>query len=498
MWHFGMVGASAAATVNHDVNLVSYLAMEGARMAGMSWEHASEARAALNAIVTDPDHGVAALSNAQTISNLLKDYLPDAPREKSILVAAAEAGLAETLREHVSQGMDPDTAIRLTASSFSSTTPFTPEACDWVTDEIAMALGISKTPTLANPPPTKPAPGQGFPQSPATGAGGSGQPNPQEQPTAQGYRPGYSPSPQAGFAQPQSPGYPGQRPPPQPYQPAQAQGYPGPQVRPYQAQQPQPYPGQPRPYPAQPGFGQPGTPGGWGPGGYGSGGAFGGPAKQRGGRRGLIVAAVIVALIIAVVVAAALLAERQTPRLQGAGSPTASRTAPPSTPKNSPATTSGVESLATIMHPVGWPPVGSLCTQGGDVAFGFRASTVTSHTFCLETTLSNVVVYGYQFDSYRDYRAGLTHLNSRDHFVKTAKRCPPPAGGASAHGWYAPRNPKYMGRPGQILECFTRAGRPVLIWTMPTMNVLFIATTLVAGDSISRIYSQWWTNLHFG
>src|SRR5215469_2018464 len=113
-------------------------------MSDMSWEHASEARAALNAIVTDPDHGVAALSNAQTMSNLLKDYLPDAPREKSILVAAAEAGLADTLREHVSHGMDADTAIRLTASSFSSTTPFTPEACNWVTDELAVALGISE------------------------------------------------------------------------------------------------------------------------------------------------------------------------------------------------------------------------------------------------------------------------------------------------------------------------------------------------------------------
>src|SRR6266567_3806441 len=60
-------------------------------MADMSWEHAAEARAALTAIVTDPEHGVAALSSAQTMSNLLKDLLPDAPREKSMLVAAAEA-----------------------------------------------------------------------------------------------------------------------------------------------------------------------------------------------------------------------------------------------------------------------------------------------------------------------------------------------------------------------------------------------------------------------
>jgi len=217
-------------------------------MSDMSWEHASEARAALNAIVTDPEHGVAALSNAQTMSNLLKDYLPDAPREKSILVAAAEAGLADTLREHVSQGMDPNTAIRLTASSFSSSTPFTPDACNWVTDEIAVALGISQGRSPGNDPfggggqfgstpPGYPAPGSegqatqmaggqpgyppgqptnlgggsGYPQSPGQGFG-AGQVNPQERPTAQGYQPGYGPQGggQAGGAPTQAGGFGGQ------------------------------------------------------------------------------------------------------------------------------------------------------------------------------------------------------------------------------------------------------------------------------------------------
>ena len=114
-------------------------------MADLAWEHAAEARAALNAIVTDPEHGAAALSSPRTMSNLLKDLLPDAPREKNLLVAAAEAGLADTLKEHVSQGMDSSTAISLTASSFSARSPLTPDACRWVTGEIAMALGISET-----------------------------------------------------------------------------------------------------------------------------------------------------------------------------------------------------------------------------------------------------------------------------------------------------------------------------------------------------------------
>ena len=113
-------------------------------MADMPWEHADEARAALNAIVTDPEHGVAALSSPRTMGNLLKDLLPDAPREKNLLIAAAEAGVPDALREHVSQGMDSTTAVRLTASSFSATTPLTPAACSWVTGEIAVALGISE------------------------------------------------------------------------------------------------------------------------------------------------------------------------------------------------------------------------------------------------------------------------------------------------------------------------------------------------------------------
>jgi hypothetical protein len=118
-------------------------------MTDTSWEHAAEARAALNAIVTDPEHGIAALSSPQTMSNLLKDLLPDAPKEKSLLVAAAEAGLATKLKEHVDLGMDPGTAIKLTASSFSTTTPFTSDACAWVTGEIAGALGISEPPGSA-------------------------------------------------------------------------------------------------------------------------------------------------------------------------------------------------------------------------------------------------------------------------------------------------------------------------------------------------------------
>jgi hypothetical protein len=221
-------------------------------MADLPWEHAAEARAALNAIVTDPEHGVDALSSPRTMSNLLKDLLPDAPREKSLLIAAAEAGLADTLREHVSQGMDTSTAIRLTASSFSVSTPLSPDACNWVTSEIAMALGIS-SPAQAGAPGSGQEPGASYPSeaptrdyarppaqvvdsaampSQAIGqAGAQGVPQPSD--------PGH------GWAQPQSN--------PQSNPPAQAGGFQQPNTYPQPAayQQPGTYP--------PPAYQQPGT-----------------------------------------------------------------------------------------------------------------------------------------------------------------------------------------------------------------------------------------------
>ncbi len=112
-------------------------------MTSTSWEHQREVRDALRTIVSDPQLGVPALSSAQTMSNLLKDLLPDAPRETSVLVAAAEAGLAQVLLDHVSQGMDIATASSLTASAFAARTPFTADACNWAVAELSVALGLA-------------------------------------------------------------------------------------------------------------------------------------------------------------------------------------------------------------------------------------------------------------------------------------------------------------------------------------------------------------------
>jgi hypothetical protein len=127
-----------------------------------SWdEHQDEVREALRTIVSDPDFGERALSNAQVMANLLKDYLPDAPRETSVLVSAAEAGVADTLRGHVAEGMDVATASSLAASAFAARAPYQPEACDWVVREFAVAMGLTPTPPRVS-------------RRTGTGAGGAG------------------------------------------------------------------------------------------------------------------------------------------------------------------------------------------------------------------------------------------------------------------------------------------------------------------------------------
>jgi hypothetical protein len=86
------------------------------------------------------------------MSNLLKDLLPDEPREAGLLVAAAQSDLAGMLRGYAGQGIDPGTAIRLTSGSFVANTSHTPDACTWVVTELAAALGMQAGPATAPPP----------------------------------------------------------------------------------------------------------------------------------------------------------------------------------------------------------------------------------------------------------------------------------------------------------------------------------------------------------
>ena len=142
-------------------------------MTSMPWDAQGEAHAALRAIVADPRYGPPALSNAQTMTNLLKDMLPDAPRESSVLVAASEAGVAGLLQGHVSQGMDVATASRLAAGTFENQTALTPDACNWAVGILASALRLDAVraapPPLPGPAYDTPRPGGGDQRTMAPG-----------------------------------------------------------------------------------------------------------------------------------------------------------------------------------------------------------------------------------------------------------------------------------------------------------------------------------------
>lgn len=480
----------------------------------MSWEHAAEARAALNAIVTDPEHGIAALSSAQTMSNLLKDLLPDAPREKSILVAAAEAGLANTLRQHVDQGMDPNTAIRLTASSFSATTPFTPEACSWVTGEIATALGMSHG-GAGGGTPAGFDPQQGMPTqiAPIPGAGG--------------YAPGQAPTQGLGQTPGQGGGLGagGQPTTPRPWQAGGGAfgGQPG-GGQPGGFGQAQPVGGQPAGG-WQPGTafgGQPvaGQPGGWQPGGFQGppggvqpGGGFGptgpmgpigpgGPVKPRSGKRGWFIGGgLAAALVVLIVVGASLAGGSPTPKATNNPSGHTTSSAP-GTPPPSPSLTHppGTDSLQTIMNPTasGASPVGTNCVTAP--LFTMKESTLVARLFCANTTRANIEVWGYQFDNFSDYQAGVAQINHYVGFdtVTPGTTCPPSSGTSEGKvGWHANHNPKYKSRTGQDIECLIDHQKPVLIWTMPTQDVFFIGQNRVKGSSFDTVI-KWWETLTYG
>jgi hypothetical protein len=111
-------------------------------MTRVVWDADGTVRRALRWIVRDPQFGPAALSQPQIMTNLLKDLLPDSPRESALLVAAAQCALPEVLQEYLGEGMDLGTASRLTAGWFGKRMPFTRDACRWLVGEIAVALGV--------------------------------------------------------------------------------------------------------------------------------------------------------------------------------------------------------------------------------------------------------------------------------------------------------------------------------------------------------------------
>jgi hypothetical protein len=145
-----------------------------------------EAREALSAVVTN--YSKRALSDPRMLSNLVTDLLPDLPRERSLLVTAADADVAGDLTRHVEQHhLDPGTAVQLVARSLTDRRALDPAASTWVTTEYAQALGYH-TRSDAPPPPPPPDPAHGPYGSPYQQAG----PQQDQTAAAAGSYPGYT------------------------------------------------------------------------------------------------------------------------------------------------------------------------------------------------------------------------------------------------------------------------------------------------------------------
>ena len=130
-------------------------------MSGDAYDVQGEVRDALNTAVEG--YGKRVLSDARVLGNLVGDLLPDLPRERSLLVTVAEAGVAAELTQHVEgQHMDADTAVALTARSLAENRALEPAASMWVATEYAKALGYQVRsqlpPSVAEPTDTPPWP----------------------------------------------------------------------------------------------------------------------------------------------------------------------------------------------------------------------------------------------------------------------------------------------------------------------------------------------------
>ncbi|MDR2987924.1 MAG: hypothetical protein LBV34_24105, partial [Nocardiopsaceae bacterium] len=110
-------------------------------MTQIVWDADGDVRRALRSIVCDPELGTVVLTDPNVMTNLLKDLLPDLPRESALLVAAAQCDLVSVFIGHLDSGLDLGTSSRLAAAWFAERMPFTDDACTWVVRELAIALG---------------------------------------------------------------------------------------------------------------------------------------------------------------------------------------------------------------------------------------------------------------------------------------------------------------------------------------------------------------------
>ena len=454
-----------------------------------------EAHEALGTAVAS--YGQRVLSDPHTLGNLVADLLPDLPRERSLLVAAAEAGVAAELRQHVEeQHIDPDTAAQLVARSLSERRAIDPAASMWVALEYAQALGYQVRPYTSAVPPRQPRqldlaaptttalplaagapatvpPAAGAPATvpPTAGSPAIQAPSPRSWPPA-----GPAPErPPGQFWQPSLP--------PQTWAPAgpAAQSWP-PAGAPPQSWPPAgPPPGQSWP-PLQP--------------------SSGGPRNSWSGRkRGLIAGVTAVALIggylIAATVAHTFPFIKSRPvaassRVHSPG-PTPKPTHPATPTPTGPRLAAGVTPLVRLLPgDIGDPT--TQC-QNDPPPYSWDMPGRVAALECTDPGLPKGKVYAFQMDSQTDYEATWASYSKVVGFSEASpgQDCPPAKGGV---GTYPTDSKMFPHQSGQVLWCeMVDAGngpQPVYTWTLPSEDAFFVAAG--APKSSFAALDKWWSN----
>jgi hypothetical protein len=481
--------------------------MEANGMTGDPFDAQGEAHEALSTAVSS--YGARVLNDPRILGNLVTDLLPDSPRERSLLVTAAEAGVASELAQHVDQQhLDVDTAVELVARGLTDRRSIDIAASTWVTAEYARALGYqvrspstpvgqfgsqpepSPTATVRRPQPSPVAPPfpPASPPFPPPGAPAGPPPSPGTAPLfPQPPQPVQSPGTSPLYGQPpvygqppeavsdrtpfnpqvqQSPVAPplpfqqgGYQPGSQPSAPSgyQPPSFPSPGSQPSAGYQPTTSPYQPAGSPTQPAWsGSPSQP------------AWGSAQQSGSSRRGLLWGgigggAVVIIAVVAIILA---LGSHGTTSSHNNGGPTvvpptvthsASASPTPSlTPSLTPQATlpAGITSLTGLL-PTDINDFETECKNQTVKDLPFKAAGLVQALKCSDPGLRGGTVFAFQFDNAHDYTTSWQNFNTWWGFTPSSAgtSCPPSGSSLTAQGVSPWNSGVYPSHAGQEVEC---------------------------------------------
>lgn len=386
-------------------------------------------------------YGDRALSSKQLLENFFSDPFPKGNKGANLLISAADAGVAVSLRRHLDEGLDPDNAVMLAGREFEDTMPVPAGSGLWVATQMAAVLRIQVSDRLAQR---------------------ASSPQPVHTPVGPGPGPGPEPDPVVDE--------------PNPQEEVDGDGRPhklGEQTTLGATDTPQP-PRRPRSRTDE--------------------------TTAGGGRNRtpLIVAgALALALVVYLIVAAA---GHLAPFSK---STTTTLTLPPPTtpaPTTPTPTNPTQPTLAQLMPDQNSSDPLLVQTDCGSVSpLPAGLTGVTSSYGCSVPGQDGWQLFGYQFDTSADYaRSVTTYLGDKGFDAgQAAPSCPPGSGYQVGQiGW---NNSSYPAASGQNLQCLllqdssnSNASDPAYIWELPSRDALFE----VIGSSSSSFsdVDSWWTD----